>query len=85
MQAIRMAEALQILANTAIKEDFSAEDQKELSLERMTYDTYMKELQSAVKNGTLDDFNDKLRKLLTPIISQVMQATEQQPQQGGIV
>jgi hypothetical protein len=88
MQAIRMAEALQVLAATAIKEDFSAENEKELSLERLTYDDYIKELMSAVNNDTVEEFNERLRRLMTPIIDQVLAQQEQQgqpPQPGGQV
>jgi len=83
MAAIRMAEALQLLAIAAIKEDFSAENEKELSLERITYTDYMEQLQSAINNDTLEDFNERLRKLMTPVIEQVMAAAQQVNEQGG--
>jgi hypothetical protein len=81
MEGLKMAEALQAIAVAAIKEDFAAEDEEEITLERLEFKSYITELQAAVSNDTVQEFEEKYRRLLIPILSQAMQQAQQA--QGG--
>jgi hypothetical protein len=81
-ESIKLASVMQALAVAHLQEDFSAEDEEEFNLERLSFERYITELQSAVKTGTLEEFNEKLRRLMVPIISQVAQQAQAE-QQGA--
>lgn len=80
--AMRKAEEMQGMAITHINDAFSVETD-ELDLEQMTFGDFVRALQTAEKNGTRDEFEDRLALQLLPMIQSVMQQS-QQAQQGGM-
>lgn len=86
---MRKAEEMQGMAIAHINDSFSVETD-ELDLERMTFGDFVRALQTAEKNGTRDEFEDRLAQQLLPMIQTVMAQTEQQqaggmPPQGGAI
>lgn len=80
--AMRKAEEMQGMAITHINDAFSVETD-EVDIEHMTFGDFVRALQTAEKNGTRDEFEDRLAQQLLPMIQTVMAQTEQQ-QQGGM-
>lgn len=83
--AMRKAEEMQGMAIAHINEAFSVETD-EVNLEHMTLGDFIRALETAEKNGTRDDFEDRLAQQLLPMIQQVMSQQQQQgaQSQGGV-
>jgi len=83
--AMRKAEEMQGMAVSYINDTFSVETD-EVNIENMTFKDFVRALETAEKNGTRDEFEDRLAQQLLPIIQTVMQQSQQAqqpPAQGG--
>lgn len=78
---MRRAEEMQGMAIAHINDSFSVETD-EVSIEHMTFKDFVRALETAEKNGTREEFEDRLAQQLLPMIQTVM-AQSQQAQQGG--
>lgn len=79
VESINNAEALQGRAIAYINRSFAAESDDELTLESLTWERLVKELESAEQSGDYSELNEKLiQNILTPVIEQALTP----PQQG---
>ena len=72
------AEELQLLATEFIKESFNVESD-EVDIRTMTFQDFLRALDTANKNGTREEFEKRLATQLMAIIPQAMQP----PQEGA--
>lgn len=77
LDAQKLVEAYMGLATLYIQREYAMEDD-ELTLEELTLTRYLDELDNANMNDTRREFDDKLVKMLGPIIEQVMAPPEVQ-------
>lgn len=75
------AEEMQGMAVAYINESFSVETD-EVDITKMTFGDFIRALETAEKNGTRQELEQRLAAQLQPMIQQAM-AQGQQPQQGG--
>ena len=76
--AMARAEELQLLATAYIKEAFNVESD-EVDIRTMTFQDFLRALDTANKNGTREEFEKRLATQLMAIIPQAMQP----PQEGA--
>ena len=78
ISAMARAEELQLLATEFIKESFNVESD-EVDIRTMTFQDFLRALDTANKNGTREEFEKRLATQLMAIIPQAMQP----PQEGA--
>ncbi len=76
-ESLKRFEVLQGLTVLYIQEQFSTEDDPQLELEGLTWDKFIKELESAQENETTDEFNKTIARLLEPVMEQVFNPQEE--------
>lgn len=73
LEVLRRAEMMQGAAVRNIREQFFVEPvPPELTLESLTWERYLQELDAAEANGTQDQFRQSLIKMLQPVIEQIL-------------
>ncbi len=77
VESIKRAELLQAQAALYIQEQFGFEDEPELTLEGLTWDRFVRDLDSADRNDTRDEFDEKIGRLVGELLPAVF---EQEPQ-----
>lgn len=80
--AAELADTYQGMALDYIKEMFATDDDG-LSLENLTFDDFMKRFLEANENGTRDEFEADLAKLVGPLLDQVFAPPQPQPGEPG--
>ena len=78
--AMARAEELQLLATAYIKEAFNVESD-EVDIRTMTFQDFLRALDTANKNGTREEFEKRLATQLMAIIPQAMQPP---PTEGNV-
>ncbi len=78
IESLRRAEGFQAQAVMYIKQQFAVEDDEELKLEGLTWDKFIRQLESSDKNGTSDEFERQIADLLGPVVEAVMQQSREQ-------
>ena len=77
METIKRAELLQAQAALYIQEQFGFEDEPEMTLENLSWDRFVRELDSADRNDTRDACDEKIGRLVSELLPAVF---EQEPQ-----
>lgn len=78
MEGLRLAESYQAQAVMYIKEQFAVENTDEIKLEGLTWDKFIKQLESADKNDTNVEFERQIADLLGPVIEAVFEQSREQ-------
>lgn len=71
LDSINRAEAMQTMAVLFTKAQFATEDDEELKLEELTWESFTKKLESAESSDNKEAFEERIRALLLPAIQQV--------------
>lgn len=82
-EAIKRAEAMQARAVLAIKAGFEARDEDMVKLEGLTYEQFMRLLDSADNTGRREELEGELLKMMTGAMQQILAQEQAAQQQGG--
>jgi hypothetical protein len=82
-QAIERAEAMQARAVLSIKEGFAARDESMVKLDGLTYDEFMRLLDSADKTGRREELENELLQMMTGAMQQILTQEQAAQQQGA--
>lgn len=77
VESLKRAEAMQAEAVLFIKEEFSTEDDPKLELEGLSWDRFIRDLESAEKNDTKEEFDRVVADMLRQAIPLVFQPEQQ--------
>ena len=77
VESIKRAELLQAQAALYIQEQFGFEDEPELTLEKLTWERFIRDLDDADRNETRDEFDEKIGRMLEQLMPAVFEQEQQ--------